>query len=739
MKTSSFLYLLVLFFLISCQKEKTSPKEESELKDITKASIGVSGGSLKTESFSITIPAGAFINEEELNLVELTDTGFFGDNSRSIRYMIEGLPETYEKTIKICIAYQGSLSEETFILIGSEAIDPESGEKEVFYDFFPAVDSSGFLICYIPGIDDDLGNESITKATAAESEKKWISVEVISDYFSNFYSWGDIKYKIYIPANKKEYYSPMIKDYLDNAYTRINHSILEYQQLKYVNIFSVFMANLAGEDYCKFAWRNGSSDHRKKPKGILAVNINKEDDTDMMSIMVGREVLRSLLFCFDPEYPNLRQPDKIDHHWLDQAILSWSETEFAHELDRADHIPSDFKGNELKPFVGMHAGIMHGGGTMIQNITDHGRGMAAFIQFLFDNYFDLVVPVLYAKISEGSHPVEAIQFLLETMNMDLEGYSYKAEWCNFLNDYLQGSIYKISGKTFMESIPVEQVFSINNDDDTLKIFQDTYPDLSAKLYRIDLNDQDFKEYGTLKFSLTGGSAAISDVGIGIYGFANDKFTLLDDGSTLTVENIQIYNSIFVLIFNTTANAPYTGNSTIEFKVNARKSKTLPYNRCRLEIKCKGIYEHDKIPPVNPEPFIDTLYWSNFWNTRGSTTGNVYTGIIDSLYHSENTSGTISVTFDNDLNITSYNLSAIYLTPGYDSVIWNVEGVYLDKSYESGYYLQHEVSELGVCNTLSKVYFYSESPTSTPGTRRYSKMIKHLCDKNSHLKFSFGHY
>jgi len=35
------------------------------LKDITKASIGVSGGSLKTESFSITIPAGAFINKED--------------------------------------------------------------------------------------------------------------------------------------------------------------------------------------------------------------------------------------------------------------------------------------------------------------------------------------------------------------------------------------------------------------------------------------------------------------------------------------------------------------------------------------------------------------------------------------------------------------------------------------------------------------------------------------------------
>ena len=738
MKAPTIIYALVVLFFVTCQKEETSPKEELEKNEITTADIGRSGGLLQTEHLSVIIPAGAFLETEELNLVELTDTGVFGDNSRSIRYKIEGLPETYDKSIKICIAYQGALSEETFIMIGSEAINPESGEDEVLYDFLPAADSSGFLICYIPGIDDDLGTGSL-KATAAESGKKWISVEVISDYFSNFYSWGDVKYKIYIPASKKEDYSPMIINYLDNAYTRINHSILEYLEAKYVNIFSVFMANLSGEEYCKFAWRNGSIDNKKRPKGILAVNVNKMDEEgDIMSIMVGREVLRSFLFCFDPEYPHLRQPEKITHHWLDQAVLSWSETEFAHELDRADHIPTDFKGNELKPFTGMHAGILQGGGTMIQNITDHGRGMAAFIQYLTNYYSNIVIPGLYLEIYEGYHPVDAIKDLLEDVNEDHAGYSYKREWFSFLCEYMLGEIYEVSGKTFVENISEANLFSINTTDDTLKIFQGTYPDLSAKLYRIDLNDPDFKEKGTLEFSITGGSINTSDVGICVFGYNNDKITHLGDGLIFAAETFQAYNSILVLVSNATANTPYTGNSTIELKVNARQSKTLPYNRCRLEISCKGIYEHDKIPPVNPEPFIDTLYWSNFWNTRGSTTGNVYTGIIDSVYHGENTSGTISVTFNDDLNITSYNLSAIYLYPGIDSVIWNIEGVYLEKSYESGYYLQHEVSKSGVCNTLSKVHFYSESPTSTPGTRRYSKIINHLCDENSHLKFGFRH-
>ena len=197
MKAPTIIYVLVLFFLFTCQKEEPIPTEELEKNNITKATIGSSGGLLQTEYLSVSIPAGAFLDTEELNLVELSDTGVFGDNSRSIRYKIEGLPETYDKSIKICIGYQGALSEETFVMIGTEAINPESGEEEVFYDFLSAVDSSGFLICYIPGIDDDQGDGSLAKATDAESGKKWISIEVISDYFSNFYSWGEIKYKIY--------------------------------------------------------------------------------------------------------------------------------------------------------------------------------------------------------------------------------------------------------------------------------------------------------------------------------------------------------------------------------------------------------------------------------------------------------------------------------------------------------------------------------------------------------------
>lgn len=737
MKVPALFLTLLVMMITGCQKETEPPGEKTEKEEITEADIGLNGGILKTDSIYVSIPAGAFTGTEALNLSVISDAGIFNEYSRSVRYRITGLPETFDQPMKISIAYSGSLTGETYVVVGEAAMDPETGEEVVFYSFLDAVDSAGYLNCNLPGYDEEADTTGQLKSLSSAVTKKWISIEVISNYFTNFYTWQDVFYKIYIPDDKKQLFSPMIIDFLDNAYDRINHSILDNPDIGYVDIFHVFLANLPGVDYCKFAWRNGSSDHRKKPKGILAVNVNKMDDDKMMRIMTGREVLRSLLFVFDHEYPNMRQPEQIPHHWLDQAVLSWSEAEFAEEAERADHIPSDFQGHELAPFFGLHAGIMTGDGDMIQNILNHGRGMSAFIHFLTDEIGKALIPGIYSKISEGLPPVDAIQSLFESVNIFGEYFSYKDLWVDFLSDYLQGNIYKIRGNTFIDRIPPENLFSIVDKSDTLKVFQGSFADLSVRLYKVDLVDQEFMESGTLSFSITGGNSTQSK--LLLYGITNDRIALLGDELSFESEIFQTYHSFIVLVFNGVANPPYTGNSTIEFKVIARRSKDLPYKRCTLEIFCKGIYEHDKIPSTNPEPFTDTLNWMNTWRTLGETTGNVYTGTFDPNYHTENTSGSFRVTFDNALNIISFELNSLYLVPAVDSVVWTVEGSGLSKSFETGFSLQHELDGAGVCSAVTKAYLYSETPSAIPDKRQYSKMTSHLCDSDSHILFTFSNY
>jgi hypothetical protein len=735
-----FIFLVPVVFL-GCREEVSGPEEEDDdHRPITEASVGASGGMLRTEDFCLNVPPGAFSGSEELELVAQADSGLFGENSRSIPYRIEGLPETYDIPLRVSIAYEGSLSGETFVVVGEEAIDPQSGVKTVIYDFLAAEDSSGFLVCEIPGLDAEQTAKTIRKGKPEAGEKKWISVEAVSDYFSTYFDLGEeAKYKIYIPAGVEDLYSPMLHDYLDNAYTRINHELLEDLDSKYIITYPVFMANLAGDDCCRFAWRNGSSDGRKKAKGILAVNVNKfNEDPDRMQIMIGREVLRSLLFVYDPEYPRMRPPDQVPHHWLDQAVLSWSETEFADELDRADLIPSDFRGNELAPFNGMHAGILMGNGTVIENITGHGRGMSAFIKFLSDNFSHIWFPGIYMKISEGVHPVEAIRFFLEAVHEGSKDYDWWNDWIMFYMDYLKGECFAVPGSTFMERIPEAQKFSVNSKDDTLKTFQGSYPDLSGKLYAIEVNDQDIRENGTLECSLTEGGPGAADAGIILFGYNGDKITPLNEDLSPVATGLQAYKSVLALVFNSAANQPYTGSSSVEWQVKVFYDRSLPYVSCKIETRFWGPWEHDWIPPVNPEPFIDTLLWAATWYTRGGCSGNTYIGTINPEMQGVGATGEARVTLDDDLNVTSFEVVA-YWSPQDDSITWSIRGDYTAKTYEIASNLQHEVSGSAVCQSVSGVYYYSEGPTSTPGTRRYSKMTGFLCNEESYLKLSFSTY
>jgi len=143
-----------------------------------------------------------------------------------------------------------------------------------------------------------------------------------------------------------------------------------------------------------------------------------------------------------------------------------------------------------------------------------------------------------------------------------------------------------------------------------------------------------------------------------------------------------------------------------------------------------------IPPVNPEPSTGTYLFSNTWKTIGSCTGNVFTGTLDPGFHLEQDSGTITVIFDDSLHISSYEIITNYKTET-DTVSWNILGSKLKKSYESGVNLQHEMTGTEVCNAVSTVYFYSGSPDSGTGTRRYNKMTELSCDESSRMKFSFA--
>lgn len=739
MKSIVIVLILPVILLLGCQKEEENPSgdpnenpgEGQTEEPVTEATIGSDGGLLKNDSITITIPEGAFLQNEELNISALHESSNFGEFLSSGRFMLEGLPESYDKPLKVCIAHNGELEGESFVVVGEQGMNLESGESEVFYEFITAKDSSGFLICEIPGRDDSVEGSNLKSASGTSAEKKWISIEVVSKYFSNSFTNTKKTYKIYLPANRNDAFTPRIVGWLDIAYGIVNLVVNDYE-MKEIIPYHIYLANLSDKHYCRFAWKNGTDDNSRKPKGLLAINVNRLEDTDEMKIMIGREVLRSVLFSFDPKYPTLRPIDQIPHRWLDQAVISWSEGIF----DPGKVIPSDFPGNELKPFNGMQAGIMQGDGSFKQNITDHGRGMASFIR-----YSDIGIPEglltdIYTGIEKGEHPVKAIKSSCDILGL-YPGFSpFYTHWYNFFARYLEGKIYGVTGNTFLSSIPESCQFNIDVESDTVRVFQHTYPDLSAKLFRINLNDPGFKENGTLEFSITGGNAMTHNLGGLLYGYNNGKLTFLGEmGQLFENSDFQSYGTLVFLLCNTTANDPYTGNSTIELTIVAKRKNLLPYGFCQLEMSVLGDHLVERDPP-EVEPYHSTFQVFGTWKFSGGCGDNTFTGTFDPSYHPETTHGTLNVTFDDDMNITHFDFTGYDRSLKADTLAWELIGTSLDKTYQSGANLQHELVGTGVCGSLQGVLHYSESTHSSGGTVQYT-VVNHTCNEFSLLKFSFG--
>ena len=733
----SLVIIISVILLFGCQKEKIDPSGDPTEKPITNAAIGAEGGILKNDSITVTIPEGAFSENEEIALTTLSDSSCFGDYLSSGRFRLEGLPESYDKPLKVRIAHDGELEDESFLVVGEEALNLETGESEIYYEFLEVVDSSGFVICEIPGTDLSESGTNLKNLSITSTKKTWISIEVVSAFFTTIYRKQDMNYKIFLPANRNDAFSPKIIHWLDAAYSMIGLVLFPGLPPEQIKPFHIYLASLPGTQYCRFAWKNGTEDNSKKPKGILAININKLEDTDKMHVMIGREVLRSVLFTFDPKYPRMRPIDQIQHHWLDQALITWSESLLTSENNPISFIPSDFPGNELKPFQGMHAGILQGEGSIVHNITDHGRGMASFMQYISPEKSRDYLTLTYTAIANGSHPVDALASFIYLLSESTDSNLYLIiAWYYFLADYLLGKIYNVPGNIFLSGIPEANVFDINGENDTVRIFQNIYPDLSAGLFRINLNDPGFGESGTLEFSVTGGNATKENLGGFLCGYQGGNITLLGEMKKIfTYDEFQSYNSLIFLLCNANGNVPYTGNSTIELTVKAKRKKLLPYNYCELELyEISGEHQVEFEPAIN-EPYNSTFNVFNTWKFKGNCDENSFTGTLDPSFYPENRTGTINVTFDDDQNITHFNVTCYDRTLLADHLSWDIIGTSITKTYQSGYYLQHEVSGAQVCTPLQGLYHYSEAPY-IPGVYYMYTLLSHSCTESSRIKFSF---
>ena len=127
----------------------------------------------------------------------------------------------------------------------------------------------------------------------------------------------------------------------------------------------------------------------------------------------------------------------------------------------------------MRALKGIGAGVM--GPERVAR--SHGFGFSPVVKYLVANYREDVISRIYDRWEKGTKPVEAL--------LNSVADPPRFWWPDFLKAYLGGSIYGVSPYTFLEN--VQGTATIRSAKDTLFIFEPSCPDLSARLYFVNLN------------------------------------------------------------------------------------------------------------------------------------------------------------------------------------------------------------------------------------------------------------
>ena len=714
----------LLVSVAGCSKKSTTP-EQKPTEDYTlqaSQTIGSEGGTIEAEDFSLTVPEGAFSSDAELKLYASSKDKPFGDNCVTRTFRLEGLPDDYSKPLPLRIKYQDTLSNESFIGVGGEALIPGSGELKPVYRLFQAADSSGYLYCELPAMGP--GKAPLGRQLHKSCASSGGALEV---YFAGQTGYDPphetAHFKIIFPSDLVGHSKYFLPQTLEEAYDTLK--ALGFSLDLVPLPMEVYMLNFPQQDsgrYCMFfpAW------------GVFSLVFDERALRDLLSYQFPlkaatiRELAHSVFCTYDKNYFNVLLFHQVrvnpTHYWLHHAAASWFEEKLVpYYGDVGDFSPLDFEkpvDNRLAPFKGMQAGAKGNE----KGSLNHGGGMSAMIKYLSleEHYRESVLFRIYEGIKNKMHPVQAV-----FNSVDDTVYLW---WPDFFKEYVSGSIYGVPYNKFTYSDATSGTFNISSEKDTLKTFSGSYPDLSAKIYEISLR---YTKINTIRFKVSSSDVGPNDVTIMVFGCKDGSLQyFVHAAEEVTVPNVRDlmndgYGELYAVVVNSSCHTPvYTQESDIDLTVRVTMSK-LPYTYCEITVDVMGHLVHS----TGEE---DTLAGNWFpFEATGSFSGNTFTGSGPDWWGSD-AQLTMTVTVDpTDFSVLTFN--ATYFASNVSVVVTrSVSGTDLPVKYHDYDRLECEVSGEGTCGHISSLEYRSEAV----GSPYWVELTDYWCDSYSKANIRF---
>ena len=739
-------FIILLLLSLSCKKDNPVTPENPAEESLTETIIGPEGGSLSTDEFIITVPAGAFDEKQNIKLSLAENQQGFTDKKYTNVYKIDKMPAVFHKPIKLKIKYNKVPEGSTFIAIGSEEFIQESEETIMMYNPVPAADSSGFLcidimpsqftrdsISYFnktKGVNDffhpaiwifiGLSKREIHVTRTSEinydaglnNSNAILLGQLIDgavDYFTNkmlisetLFNSGD-KIRVFIYDDNKtepalEYHMPEIENW--------NHVSPSELLTRFNYLISKYKINL-NETYYKTA---------------------TEDDLRMIAAEAAYYFIMTLWLGNET-------------NWFQWASLYWVKHQFSNDAQKWEGV---FAGNSvmMQPFKGIEKGqeTIDAGGLerycgkkYSLKVAGHGVGMSPFIKFIMDNYDNdgkLLLNMFNQMLNNENTGAAAL-----INSISVPEYTW---WPGFFKEYLTGNIFNISSDAFLNKIASLDELHFNDETDTLKTFDRTYPDLSAKLCRINIS-QTFKEKGKLNFNIGPSSLNLDYVEVLVFGLVDDQLVFINRGTDFIVSDLGDYSSLVACVVNSGNESPYTGNSNINLEV---KSNFRDWNWPFVNIL---IWDID----VDIETYYPYYDKRDTFNTQRITLahqpyelskeGNVFTGKKDKIYdwgtYTSHDIGEVKISIDeSNYNVLSFALNDSSV---YDLNIntWKFEGFNIPLVWQSETNLEQRL-ENNVQSHITKLEWFKVEDAGLTGERQY-RLLKIVDDSNAWIQITWS--
>lgn len=216
-----------------------------------------------------------------------------------------------------------------------------------------------------------------------------------------------------------------------------------------------------------------------------------------------------------------------------------------------------------------------------------------------------------------------------------------------MKKYVQGDIYNVSGNVFTREKNISGMFDIESDDDTLAKFPESYPDLSAKFYRINLRHKTMAENAMIELKVST-SVAAEDIKLVLFKFDGNALTFLKYGHLrVLIENARQFTDegvdLVAMVVNSSYHLPdYTANSDIDLEITVSGKAEMAYNWCRIAFHANMHFSVGDTADYWKETLVS-------WEGEGSFLDNKFTATWqnteDPNDHSKISSGSMTVVVD----------------------------------------------------------------------------------------------